>query len=122
MILMLWSPQNHAAQTEIGYVAGFQIPGKQDLKFKKYDEFGKITDIIKTSEVCSKSSIISMLFIKHWKEKFGLSLEYLSWEHESHATEFVSDIVPDFQSTEHAREAIVLILPYRKGFPFKSQK
>lgn len=101
-------------QIEAGFTYGIQYPGRQDLKFKKYNAEGQHLQTIKSTEVYSRHSALSSFFINRWKNNWGIGLEYMSWEHISTATDFLSHIAVDRMTTEQSREALLVNVFHRR--------
>ena len=100
-------------QLNAGFSYGIQYPGLQDLKFKKYDAKGQLTQTIKSSKVYSSHSAIPSFFVNQWKKHWGIGLEYMVWEHFSTAVEYIADAPIDQPTTEQSREAFLFNLMYR---------
>jgi hypothetical protein len=107
------------SQISIGGSFGIQIPGRQDLKFKKYNSQNQLIETIKTAYVQSNISAVENIHLTYWKNKFGARLEYLNWEHNSVAKQYLTSELPEFNSTEQSRQAIYFNVLYRHHFPFK---
>jgi len=120
VFLSISSVQFSYSQFSIGGSIGPQIPGRQDLKFKQYNSQGVLNQYIKTTYVQSNVSNVSNLHLTYWKNEFGLRLEYLRWEHNSIAKEFLTGEIPLFNSTEQSRKAIYINLMKRFSLPFTS--
>lgn len=118
-IITIFSIPLSYSQLSVGGSFGIQIPGRQDLKFKKYNTQNELIQEIKTSYVQSNISVVENLHLTYWKHKFGARLEYLSWEHNSTAKQYLTNELPEFNSTEQSRKAIYLNVLYRHHFPFK---
>tara|TARA_R110001583_G_scaffold18633_1_gene73904 strand:+ start:2734 stop:3480 length:747 start_codon:yes stop_codon:yes gene_type:complete len=118
VFLCVFSIQTSYSQLSIGGSIGFQIPGRQDLKFKQYNNRGVLSQYIKSTYVQSNISTISNLHLTYWEKQFGLRLEYLKWEHNSVAKEFLNNEIPEFNSTEQSRNALYLNVMKRLSLPF----
>lgn len=77
-IITIFSIPLSYSQLSVGGSFGIQIPGRQDLKFKKFNTQNELIQEIKTSYVQSNISVVENLHLTYWKHKFGARLEYLS--------------------------------------------
>ncbi|MBT8256241.1 MAG: hypothetical protein KJO23_06855 [Bacteroidia bacterium] len=108
------------AQVAVGVAYGMQIPGRQDLKFRYYENDQLIYNI-RTTYVRTKSTAISNFFATYWKGKYGGRLDYYSWEHYSTAKTFLNNEIPPFFTVEQAREALLISPMVRFNYPFKNE-
>lgn len=108
------------AQFSIGGSYGIQIPGRQDLKFRRYED-GALQENIKTKEVHSTPSSIFNLNATYWRKKYGIRLDFFGWEHISEANEFETDELPPFLRIVQGREAIYFSILRKTRFPFMSE-
>ena len=113
LILICSSGAN--AQVQFGIKYGIQKPGKQDLKFKIYDENGLLIQNIKTTNVYSNTTSITSAHVTFWRNKFGLSLDYHEWEHFSTATQYQTKQIPEINQTEQARQSYMFNVLFRNG-------
>ncbi|VAV86063.1 hypothetical protein MNBD_BACTEROID02-202 [hydrothermal vent metagenome] len=109
------------AQFSIGTSYGIQIPGRQDLKFRRYQD-GVLQENIKTTEVHSTPSPILNINATYWMKKYGLRLDYYSWEHRSAANEFETNELPPFYRIVQGRDAIFFSILRKSRFPFLSKE
>jgi hypothetical protein len=109
------------AQFSIGASYGIQIPGRQDLKFRRYED-GILQENIKTTEVHSIPSPILNINATYWRKKYGFSLDFFGWEHISEANEFETDELPPFYRIEQGREAFFFSVLRKTRFPFMSKE
>lgn len=109
------------AQFSIGASYGIQIPGRQDLKFRRYEN-GVLQENIKTTEVHSSVSPILNINVTYWLKKYGFRLDYLGWEHISTANEFLTTGLPPFYRIEQGREAFFFSLLRKSRFPFSGKE
>ncbi|MDX1766417.1 hypothetical protein [Arenibacter sp. NBRC 103722] len=115
IFLLLSNPA--MAQFNAGASYGIQIPGRQDLKFRYYEN-GRLKKNLRTKYV--KTAIRNILNINalYWRNKFGLRFDYYKWEHLSVAKVFTTGELPPFFKIEQSREAILLSPMIRFGWPF----
>ena len=109
------------AQFSIGASYGIQIPGRQDLKFRLYQD-GILQENIKTTEVHSSVSSIANINATYWFKKYGFRLDYYSWEHISAANEFETNELPPFYRIVQGRDAIFFSILRKSRFPFTSKE
>ncbi|MCF6307823.1 MAG: hypothetical protein L3J09_07690 [Flavobacteriaceae bacterium] len=109
------------AQLTVGMSYGIQIPGRQDLKFRRYED-GELVENIKTSEVHSTPSPILNINATYWLKKYGFRLDYMEWEHISEASDFETDEPPPFYRIEQGREAFFFSVLRKSRFPFSSKE
>ncbi len=114
--ILLFNESTHA-QFSIGASYGIQIPGKQDLKFIRYEN-GAIEEIMRTSEVHSSASPILNLTATYWFKKYGFRFDYMEWEHISEASDFETNELPPFFRIEQSRDAFFFSALRKFRFPF----
>jgi hypothetical protein len=106
------------AQFSVSASYGFQIPGKQDLKFRQYAD-NVLLQNIKTTYVKSDITPIYNIGLTYWGENYGYRLSYFEWEHISTAKKFLTDEIPPFNSIKQGRDAIFFSLLFKTRFPFR---
>ena len=108
-------------EISIGVSYGIQIPGRQDLKFRYYQN-GNLIKNIRTTQVRIDPTAVRNINITLWKKGYGLKLDYYSWEHMSFAEEFLTDERPPFYSVEQNRDAILINIIKHFSFPFANNR
>jgi len=121
LLSFLFYHESAKAQFSIGAGIGIQIPGRQDLKFRRYED-GVLQENIKTTEVHSFVSPILNINATYWFTKYGFRLDYYSWEHRSSANEFETNELPPFYRIVQGRDAIFFNILRKSRFPFTSKK
>lgn len=116
LIFILFAESTYA-QFSIGSSYGIQIPGRQDLKFRRYQD-GILEENIKTTEVHSSVTPIFNINATYYFKKYGVRLDYYGWEHISEANEFLTNELPPFYRIEQGREAFFFSVLRKYRFPF----
>jgi len=109
------------AQFSVGVSYGIQIPGRQDLKFRRYEN-NVLQENIKTTFVKTNISPVFNIDATYWTKKYGFRLSYFEWEHISTAKEFLTDELPPFFRIEQSRESIYFTILRKTRFPFMSKE
>ena len=120
LIITFFSSQKSFGQLSIGSSYGFQVPGRQDLKFRYYEN-GELIKNIKTTYVKTDITNIFNLNVSYWENRFGVRVDYYNWEHKSTAKKFLTDELPPFFTVNESREALYISPMMRFNWPFKSE-
>ncbi|MBD99205.1 MAG: hypothetical protein CMO34_05115 [Verrucomicrobia bacterium] len=115
--------QNVSTYGQFSIVAGYgiQVPGRQDLKFRRYQD-GVLKDNIRTTEVHSYATPIFNLSASYWLKRYGIRLDFYNWEHISVANELETKEVPPFYKIVQGRDAFFLSILRKSSFPFASKE
>jgi len=125
IIISLLIYHNSNAQVHVTIKSGIHIPGKQDQKFKHYNDSGQLVEVIETDNI--KSNIapsISMELHTYFYKNNGLMLTYSNWKFDSQVSKDV--LVPISRTVQQARSAIFLSyfakIQFEKNSPFKEPR
>ncbi len=121
IILLCLLPDLTYSQLYVGSSYGLQIPGRQDLKFRLYNN-GELIENIRTTEVHSRVTPILNFNISYWFKKYGVRFDYYGWEHISEANEFLTNELPPFYRIEQGRDGIFFNILRKSRFPFSGKK
>ena len=121
VLIVIFSIKFTNAQFSFGASYGIQVPGRQDLKFRYYEN-GVLLENIKTTEVHSPPSQIFNLNLTYWKKKYGFRLDFFAWEQVSEANEFETEQLPPFFRVEQGRDAFYFSILRKVRFPFMSEE
>jgi len=99
----------------VGY--GLQCPGRQDLKFRYYEN-GVLVKNLKTSKAISSWSPVSNLDLTYWHKKIGFAFSYVYWKNDSKGITFLTTEIPPFKHMEQARNLYLLDFLHKTGIPF----
>ncbi|HHC78436.1 MAG TPA: hypothetical protein ENK46_01035 [Flavobacteriia bacterium] len=116
-LIFLFVFQSVSAQFSVGVSYGIQIPGRQDLKFRRYENT-VLQENIKTTYVQTNITPVLTVDATYWINKYGIRLSYFEWEHISTAKEFLTDERPPFFRIEQSREAFYVSILRKSSFPF----
>jgi hypothetical protein len=121
LLISLFFSQPVFSQFSIGTSYGIQIPGRQDLKFRYYEN-NILTQEIKTTYVYTSITPIFNLNATYWFDKYGIRFDYFGWEHISTAKEFETPDTPPFNGLEQGRDALIFSVLRKMRFPFISKE
>ncbi|GET33882.1 hypothetical protein PbJCM13498_27450 [Prolixibacter bellariivorans] len=99
----------------VGY--GLQCPGRQDLKFRYYEN-GVLVKNLKTSKAISSWSPVNNLDLTYWHKKIGFAVSYVYWKNDGKGIKFLSSEIPPFKHMEQARNLFLLDFLHKTGIPF----
>ena len=120
LVIMFLNMYEMSGQFSLGASFGLQIPGRQDLKFRFYEN-NELIHNIRTTYVQTNITSMSNIQASYWSGKFGVRFDLYSWEHISTAKEFQTEERPPFFDVEQSRDALLLSLMRRFNFPFKNE-
>jgi hypothetical protein len=104
-------------QLSISMGYGLQIPGRQDLKFRYYEN-GVLMKNLKTSKAISSWSPVSNLSVTYWHHNIGFDVSYLKWENKSRGVRFLTNEIPPFTKMEQSRSLFLLSFLSKTRNPF----
>ncbi|GET21694.1 hypothetical protein [Prolixibacter denitrificans] len=99
----------------VGY--GLQCPGRQDLKFRYYEN-GVLVKNLKTSKAISSWSPVNNLDLTYWHKKSGFAFSYVYWKNDSKGITFLTTEIPPFKHMEQSRNLYLLDYLHKTGIPF----
>lgn len=99
----------------MGY--GLQCPGRQDLKFRYYEN-GVLVKNLKTSKAISSWSPVNSLDLTYWHKKSGFAFSYVYWKNDSKGITFLTTEIPPFKHMEQSRNLYLLDYLHKTGIPF----
>lgn len=109
------------SQFSIGTSYGIQIPGRQDLKFRYYEN-NVLLQELKTTYVYTTITPMFNLNATYWFKKYGIRFDYFAWEHISTAKRFETPGTPPFNGIEQGRDALFFSVLRKMPFPFISKE
>lgn len=116
VILFLWA-SHLSAQITFDSSIGISIPGKQDLKYRYYQN-GVLIKNIKTQRASSTASLIDQIGLAYWFERNGIGVDYLEWEHQSSYIKVISQKLPPLKKIEESRKAFIVKALRSYSWPF----
>jgi|GEM_PF-6734808 len=99
----------------VGY--GLQAPGRQDLKFRYYENGVLVKNLI-TSKAISSWSPVNNLDLTYWHKKIGFALSYVYWKNDGKGITFQTSEIPPFKHMEQSRNLYLLDFLHKTGIPF----